>query len=127
MSTDRFTEILNYLSAMSREMGEFRAENKKQLGEINLRLDTVEKRLDVIEKRLDAVETRLDGMDTRLSGVEKRLDHFEIVMRAKFDDVSSDIRRLHHKFENVQEDSMELRIEQRDQRKRIEELERKQA
>lgn len=26
MSTDRFTEILNYLSTMSRDMGEFRQE-----------------------------------------------------------------------------------------------------
>lgn len=113
MSTDRLTEILNYLSAMSRDMGEFRQE--------------VKARLDGVETRLNSMETRLDGLETRLSGVEKRLDHFELVVRSKFDDISSDIRRLHQKFENVQEDSTELRIEQRDQRKRIEDIERKQA
>ena len=29
MSTDRFTEILNYLAAMSRDVGEFRQEFKQ--------------------------------------------------------------------------------------------------
>ncbi|HYH84047.1 MAG TPA: hypothetical protein VEX60_01105 [Pyrinomonadaceae bacterium] len=106
MSTDRLTEILNYLSAMSRDIGEFRAETKKQFDEL--------------KSRLDSVETRLDGF-------EKRFDHFEMVVRAKFDDLSSDIRRLHHKFEIVQEDYTELRIEQREQRGRIETLESKQA
>lgn len=155
MSTDRLTEILNYLSAMSRDMGEFRQEVKTRLDRVETRLDGVEKRLDGVEKRLDAIdtrldavetrldaietrldavekrldgmETRLDGMETRLSGVEKRFDHFEMAVRSRFDDMISDIRRLDHKFESVQEDSTELRIGQRDQRERIENLERKQA
>jgi len=127
MSTDRLTEILNYLSAMSRDMGEFRQEVKTRLDGVETRLDAIETRLDAIETRLDAVEKRLDGMETRLSGVEKRFDHFEMAVRSRFDDMISDIRRLDHKFESVQEDSTELRIGQRDQRERIENLERKQA
>jgi chromosome segregation ATPase len=113
MSTDRLTEILNYLSAMSRDMGEFRQE--------------VRDRLDKIEARLDAVEARLDGMETRLGGLEKRFDYFEMQVRSRFDDISADIRRLNHKFANVEEDTTELRIEQREQRGRIETLESKQA
>lgn len=42
MSTDRSTEILNYLSAMSREIGEFRADTKRQFAEVNSRLDNLE-------------------------------------------------------------------------------------
>lgn len=106
MSADRFTEILNYLSAMSREIGEFRAETKS---------------------RLDQIEVRLDKFEARFGSMERRIDHLETEIRSKFDDLGSDIRRLHHKFELVQEDSTELRLEQRDQRKRIEALERKQA
>ena len=39
MSTDRNTEVLNYLSAISREVGEFRQET-------NARLDRIEGQLD---------------------------------------------------------------------------------
>ena len=34
MSSDRTTEILNYLSAISREVGAFRAEVRSQFGEV---------------------------------------------------------------------------------------------
>jgi hypothetical protein len=72
MSTDRLTEVLNYLSAMSRDIGELRTE-----------------------------------------------------VRTGFEQVRSDIRHLKHKLEVLTEDSMELRTDQRDLRKRVEVLERK--
>ncbi|HYP53459.1 MAG TPA: hypothetical protein VEQ42_07955 [Pyrinomonadaceae bacterium] len=95
MSSDRLTEVLNYLSAMSREFGDFR----RQLAENN--------------KRLEAVETRMSSLESEV--------------RTGFEEVRGDIRRLKHAMEIFNEESMELRIEQRDLRKRVEALERKQA
>ena len=83
MSTDRLTEILNYLSAMSREVGDFRQETKS------------------------------------------RFDRIETEMRAGFEQVRTDVRQLKHKIEILTEDSMELRADQRDLRKRADVLERK--
>ena len=54
MSTDRFNKILNYLSAMSREIGEFRTET-------NARLDALEARMGNLE-----TEVRLVRKDMRL-------------------------------------------------------------
>jgi archaellum component FlaC len=88
MSTDRLTEVLNYLSAMSREVGEMRS------------------------------EVRANGQS---------LEALRGEMRTGFEEVRTDIRRLKHRLEIVTEDLMELRTEGRDLRKRMEELERKQA
>jgi predicted nuclease with TOPRIM domain len=48
MSTDRFTEILNYLSAMSREFGEFRQEFRQFRDETNARFEKVEGQLETL-------------------------------------------------------------------------------
>jgi predicted phage gp36 major capsid-like protein len=90
MSTERLTEILKYLSAMSRDIGDFRAE---------------------IKARFEKLETRAD--------------HFEGEMRTAFEDVRKDLRRLRHSFEHVSEVTTELKIENRDLRKRVEALEKK--
>ncbi len=42
MSKDRTTEMLNYLSAISREVGEMRAEINARFEGINVRLEKVE-------------------------------------------------------------------------------------
>ena len=63
MSTDRLTEILNYLSAISREVGELRAE-------MNARFAQVEARLDRIENEVAGM-----GRELRLQG--RRLDRIE--------------------------------------------------
>lgn len=70
MSTDRFTEILNYLSAMSRDFGEFRQEFRQFREETNARFDRIEQRLDKLESRVEKVELRLDKMELRLERVE---------------------------------------------------------
>ena len=90
MSTDRFTEILNYLSAMSREIGTFRTETNR--------------RLDQLESRMVQLETQVD---------------------TGFEEVNRRIRLLHHKFEYVHEDLMEVKVENRDLRKRVEVIEKK--
>lgn len=71
MSTDRTTEILNYLSAMSREFGEFRQEFRQFREEVNTRFEKIETRLDRVEARLDAVEARLERIEARLDHIER--------------------------------------------------------
>jgi hypothetical protein len=90
MNEDRSKEILNYISAMARDMGEFRAET----------------------------QTRLEKLDTRIGGLEAEA-------RAGFEDVRKDLRRLRYSFEHVAEVTTELKIENRDLRKRVEVLEKK--
>ena len=63
MSTDRTTEILNYLSAISREVGELRTEMNARFAEVNTRLDRIE------------TEVARIGREQRLQG--RRLDRIE--------------------------------------------------
>ena len=97
MSTDRTTEILNYLSAMTRDIGEFRAETKRQFAEVN---------------------TRLDNLETRVGKLETEV-------RTGFEKVHKDMRMMKHKFDEFAVDMMDLRARQRDLEKRTEVLERK--
>jgi len=63
MSADRTTEILNYLSAISRDVGELRAELNNLRSEMNARFD-----------RIESEVTRI-GREQRLQG--HRLDRIE--------------------------------------------------
>jgi len=74
MSTDRTTEILNYLSAISREVGELRTEMNSLRADMNARLD-----------RLEAEVTRI-GREQRLQG--QRLDRIEGMLLIMRGDVS---------------------------------------
>ena len=68
MSTDRTTEMLNYLSAIGREVGEMRVE-------MNARLDHLETRFDKLEA--DVKEIRCDIKLLREDTHRLRLDHEE--------------------------------------------------
>ena len=70
MSTDRTTEILDYLSAISRDVGELRTE----AGE--LRKEVGELRTEVNNLRAE-MNTRFAEVDTRFSEVNARLDRIE--------------------------------------------------
>lgn len=59
MSTDRLTEIVNYLSAISREVGELRAE-------MNARFDSLEARVGRLETEVRAITTRFDRLEARV-------------------------------------------------------------
>ncbi|HEY0097543.1 MAG TPA: hypothetical protein VGB76_01205 [Pyrinomonadaceae bacterium] len=61
MSTDRTTEILNYLSAISRDVGELRTEVHSLRDEMSARFSEVNTRMDRIETEV----TRL-GREQRL-------------------------------------------------------------
>jgi len=63
MSADRTTEMLNYLSAISREVGELRAEMNTRHEELTARLD-----------RIEGEVVRI-GREQRLQG--RRLDRIE--------------------------------------------------
>ena len=111
MSTDRFTEILNYLSAMSREIGEFRTETGRQFADVY--------------SRLDGLDARMGSLETRLGNLEGRVGNLETEVRTGFEQVRKDIRIMNHKFDEFAIDTMDLRAEQRDLRKRTEVLEKK--
>jgi len=90
MSTDRLTEILNFLSAISRDIGAFRTET-------NSRLDKIEARLDSLEARGGRVETRLDGLEADMSAL--RADVRALTIRFDRDhavvfDTRADVREL---------------------------------
>ena len=97
MSTDRFTEILNYLSAMSREIGQFRSETN----------------------------ARLEALETRMGGLESRMDRLETEMHAGFKQVREEIRLLGHQIETMTLDLMQVRGRQRDHEARLGALEAK--
>ena len=93
MSTDRNTEILNYLSAISREVGEFRQET-------NARLDKVEQRLDKIEQRLDKIEGQLDKAENEQRETWKLLNRVAgalLIFRSDIDEVQDRVTALERK------------------------------
>ena len=77
MDNDRTTEILNYLTAISRDVGELRADVKQ----INTRLEQLEARTEKIEARLTSIER-----EQRLQG--QRLDRIEGMLLIMRGDVS---------------------------------------
>ncbi len=86
MSTDRFAEILNYLSAMSREIGEFRAETKSRLDALETRVGNLETevrlmredvrllghRVEIVTQDLMEVRTRQRSHSARLEALEAK-------------------------------------------------------
>ncbi|HJR09727.1 MAG TPA: hypothetical protein VJ842_20875 [Pyrinomonadaceae bacterium] len=70
MSTDRTTEILNYLSAISREVGELRTE-------MNTRLDRIEREQRLQGQRLDRIEEMLLIMRADVSELQDRVGVLE--------------------------------------------------
>jgi len=70
MSTDRTTEILNYLSSISREVGEMRTE-------INGRLDHIEREQRLQGQRLDRIEGMLLTMRADVGELQDRVTVLE--------------------------------------------------
>ena len=97
MSADRFTEILNYLSAMSRDLGEFRQEFRQFRDETNARLEKIEQRLDEVERRLERVEQRLEKVEREQRQTTRRLDRIEslaLTARADADELQDRVAAL---------------------------------
>ena len=118
MSTDRYTQILNYLSAMSREIGMFRTET-------NNRLDRLESRMDGLETRMGGLETKMDGLGTRMDSLESRMGQLEAKVDAGFEKANRGIRRMSQKFDSVTEALADVSLDNRDLGKRVEVIEKK--
>jgi peptidoglycan hydrolase CwlO-like protein len=85
--------MLNYLSAISREVGEFRQET-------NARLDKVEQRLDKIEQRLDKIEGQLDKAENEQRETWKLLNRVAgalLIFRSDIDEVQDRVTALERK------------------------------
>ncbi|MDQ3255651.1 MAG: hypothetical protein M3R15_17420 [Acidobacteriota bacterium] len=107
MSTDRTTEILNYLSAMSRDVGELRAEVRASgQGLEELR-----------------AEVRANGQGIEELRAEMRVKFNEV--NTQFDGVRADIRHLTRKIDLLNNDSLDLRAYQRDLEARMDNFESK--
>jgi hypothetical protein len=70
MSTDRTTEMLNYLSAISREIGEMR-------NDMNKRLERIEREQRLQGQRLDRIEGMLLIMRSDVSELQDRVGVLE--------------------------------------------------
>jgi predicted nuclease with TOPRIM domain len=94
MSTDRTTEILNYLSAISREVGELRTDVK------DLRTEVGELRTEM-NARFAEVNTRLDRVETEVSrlGREQRL--FNRIGSTMLE-TRADIEELHERVDALE-------------------------
>jgi chromosome segregation ATPase len=84
MSTDRTSEILDYLSAISREVGELRAEMnnlrtdmKNLRTEMNARFDRIEREQRLQGQRLDRIEGILLIMRGDVSELQDRVTALE--------------------------------------------------
>ena len=88
MSTDRFTEILNYLSAMSREIGTFRSETRARFESLEAEVRSgflrthedvrlLTEQVEVMTKDLMQVRGRQGLIDKRQREAEARLDSLE--------------------------------------------------
>jgi DNA repair ATPase RecN len=86
MGTDRTTEILNYLSAISREVGEMRTEMNARFTRVEVRLDGVDSRLDRIEREMRQHTKRLD-----------RIEAMTLTARADVEDLQDRVDALEEK------------------------------
>ena len=77
MSTDRTTEILNYLSAISREVGELRTEMNARFSEVNARLDRIETEVARMGRELRQQGRRLDRIESLVLTTRADIDELQ--------------------------------------------------
>ena len=90
MSADRTAEILNYLSAISREVGELRTEMRQ-------RFERIENEM---RQRFEAVESEIRGLRRETREVKRRLDRIEatvLVTNADMGDLDDRVSALESK------------------------------
>ncbi|HVF55806.1 MAG TPA: hypothetical protein VM934_06625 [Pyrinomonadaceae bacterium] len=68
MSADRLTEIINYLSAMSRDVGELRAEMRTRFDEVNSRFDEVRADIRHLSRKVDVMNQDLLDLSCEPAG-----------------------------------------------------------
>jgi chromosome segregation ATPase len=92
MSSDRLTEILNYVSAISRDIGIFRAE-------VNARLDQLEARVQSLEARMQGVEGEVRGLRADVRTLTNQLNRFG----ARVLDIRADVDELQDRVTVLEE------------------------
>ena len=123
MSTDRLTEVLNYLSAMSRDIGALRTEVRATTSAIEVLRTEVSANaaaIEVLRTEVRANAAAIEGLRTEM---QTKFDE----VNAKLDGVRGDVRHLSRKVEVMNQDLLDLRANQSDLEHRMGELERKQA
>jgi hypothetical protein len=114
MNEDRSKEILNYVTAIVREVGDLRQETKT-------RLDTLELSVKVLLSDVGDLRRHSEVLDARVERFDARMERFE----GALDDMRRSVRLLNHKFEFVSEEIGELRADDRDQIQRVGAVEKK--
>lgn len=93
MSSERTTEILNYLSAISREVGEMRTELNGRINELNNRINELSTRLDETNMRLLHIEREQRQFGRRL----ERIEGFLLVTKSDIGDLQDRVTALEEK------------------------------
>ena len=117
MSSDRTTEILNYVSAISREVGALRMEMKTRFEQLETEMGTVKAEVGTVKAEM---RTGFAQLETRMSGIETE-------MRTGFEGVRGDVRHLGRKVDIMNQDLLKVRADQRDLEGHMDALERKQV
>ena len=94
MSTDRTNEILNYLSAISRDVGELRTEVKDlrtEVGELRTEMNT----------RFAEVDTRFSEVNTRLDRIEREQRLFNRIGSTMLE-TRADIEELRERVDTLE-------------------------
>jgi|GEM_PF-5906289 len=81
MSADRDAEILRYLSAISRDIGDFRTEFRESRKETNERLERLEKRAGETEKWAKEVAYQLKIIGRDILSMRAQLDEHDDRLR----------------------------------------------
>ena len=84
MSTDRLTEILNYLSAISRDIGELRSEMRAKFSEVEAKFAEMQSNFDDIRsdirhpsRKVDVINQDMPDPRASQHDLEHRMDTLE--------------------------------------------------
>lgn len=93
MSTDRFAEIINYLSAMSRDIGEFRQEFRQFRDEAKAQFEKIELRFGKMEEQLETLRSEQRQTVRLINRVMGALQIF----RSDIDELDDRVTKLERK------------------------------
>ncbi|MDQ3804257.1 MAG: hypothetical protein M3416_10550 [Acidobacteriota bacterium] len=121
MNPDRSTEILNYLTAIIRDVGDFRQETRSRLDLLETHVKVLQADVGELRRHSEVLDARVERLDVRMERFDARMERFE----GALDDMRRSVRLLNHKFEAVSEETAETRAGNRGLEKRVEAVEKK--
>ena|SRR5947209_7525624 len=137
LSQDGLSQILARLDSVGARLDSI----DSRLGNVESRLSTVENRLSNVESRLTALEdkvdrrlqetrpiweqvlARLDGFENRMVSFESRFDGFDRRLDSFESELHSSLRRFGRQVGQLAKDVMEVRADQSDLDRRMDQLE----